>query len=391
MSGEEFEIRETIIEIMSEILPVYEDCLTVYHKSLRDWLTLDGYAEHAFVANVANGIKCLWRACKSIYNDINYLRSVSDFQISSEKKYALENGGKYLVDVDDMEDFHWLLHVGVNFLMHEYCYVDNVDFFYSILREYRSKIPADLYWPLIQLYVIHVIGHSDPIRERCESYLHHLSNGRFEFVQNTLSCKNPAREILNEGNRIWFEEVRNEPNSSYKFIANAVVRSEYDAIALSPNNKLLACRQKQTVRVFELPSLTLIFELDLREVVKIPWLSSPILTWELNPILTFSPDSSYFLYKSITSCVCIGEQKEVPFIPHGPENCYFSFSSCGTKLVTLEELENEICIKVWDIAEKKVLEVTKVRFPVKNCLRAVFSKCNSYIFVWSSGLSFSHL
>ncbi len=85
LSGEEFEIRETIIEIMSEILPVYEDCLTVYHKSLWDWLTLDGYEEHAFVANVANGIKCLWRVCKSIYYDINSLGSVSDFEVSSEK------------------------------------------------------------------------------------------------------------------------------------------------------------------------------------------------------------------------------------------------------------------------------------------------------------------
>ena len=382
LSGEEFEIRETVIEIMSEILPLYEDCLTVYHKSLRDWLTLDGYEEHAFVANVANGIKYLWRACKSIYNDINSLRSVSDFQISSEKKYALENGGKYLVDVDDMEDFHWLLHVGVNFLMHEYCYVEYIDYFYNILRKHRSKLPADLYWRLIQLYVIHFIGDNHPFRGTCESYLHDLSNGRFEFVQNTLSCKNPARDILNEANRIWFEEVTNEPNSSCKFIANAVVRSERNAVALSPNNKLLACGQKQTVRVFELPSLTMIFELDFRQVVKSLWLSSPIRKWESNPILTFSPDSSYFLYKSIRSCVCIGEQKEVPFIPHGPENCRVSFSSCGTKLLTLEEVGKEIRVKVWDTVEKYVLAETRYRGYVNEGFRAVFSKCNLYILVW---------
>jgi hypothetical protein len=38
VTNEEFEIREAIIEIMSEVLPVYEGCLTVYDKSLRDWL-----------------------------------------------------------------------------------------------------------------------------------------------------------------------------------------------------------------------------------------------------------------------------------------------------------------------------------------------------------------
>ena len=53
--------------IMSEILPVYEDCLTVFHKSLCDWLKLDGYEEHAYAADVADGEKRLWRACKKIY------------------------------------------------------------------------------------------------------------------------------------------------------------------------------------------------------------------------------------------------------------------------------------------------------------------------------------
>ncbi len=372
LSGEEFEIRETIIGIMSEILPVYEDCLTVYHKSLWDWLTLDGYEEHAFVANVANGIKCLWHACKSIYDDINSLQSVSDFQISSDKKYALKNGGKYLVDVGGTEDFHWLVHVGVHFLSLKYYEVD-VDFFYTILREYKSKLAADLYWRLIQLYSIHLTGYSHLIGVTCERYLHDLSNRHFEFVKNSFSFNNPARDILKKTNGIWFEEVTNETNSSFKVIANAVVRSGHNGVALSPNNKLLACRDGQTVSVFELPSLTMIFELDLREVVQ----------WQSRPFLTFSSDSSYFLYKSIRSCVCIGEKEEVPFIPDGPEICYFSFSSCGTKLVTLEQLEKEICIKVWDIAKKHVLEETKDRFPVNEGLRAVFSKCKSYILVWA--------
>jgi hypothetical protein len=53
LSDEEFEIRENIIDILSEILPVYRGCLTVYHKSLWDWLILDGYEEHASKADVA--------------------------------------------------------------------------------------------------------------------------------------------------------------------------------------------------------------------------------------------------------------------------------------------------------------------------------------------------
>jgi hypothetical protein len=71
LSDARYELRKAISDIMSEILPVYNDCLTVYHKSLIDWMILDGYEEHAFVADVPDGIELLWRACKSVYSDID--------------------------------------------------------------------------------------------------------------------------------------------------------------------------------------------------------------------------------------------------------------------------------------------------------------------------------
>ena len=50
----EYEVREAIDEGISSILPVYDDCATVHHKSLRDWLTSDGYKQHAFTVEVFN-------------------------------------------------------------------------------------------------------------------------------------------------------------------------------------------------------------------------------------------------------------------------------------------------------------------------------------------------
>ena len=74
--SEQFEIRKRIVGIMSEILPVYDDCLTVFHKSLWDWLKLDGYEEHAFAVDVADGQRRLCRACKKVYTDIYPLSSI---------------------------------------------------------------------------------------------------------------------------------------------------------------------------------------------------------------------------------------------------------------------------------------------------------------------------
>ena len=87
LSDKKYEIRNTIINIMSEILPVYNDCLTVYHKSLTDWLTLEGYKEHAFVADVDDGTKRLWEVCEGIYRDIESVKSFSNFELSSERKF----------------------------------------------------------------------------------------------------------------------------------------------------------------------------------------------------------------------------------------------------------------------------------------------------------------
>ena len=391
VSGEEFEIREAMIGIMSEILPIYEGCLTVYHKSLWDWLILDGYEEHAFVADVADGNERLWRACKSVYSDINSLSSVSYFQMSPETRYALENGGNLLLGIAVTEDFHWLVNVRVNYLKRKFCEGRDVDYFY-ILETYKSKLPDHLYWQFVQLhafsnsiYVANPMDDQVPYKGTHYKYLEYLADGRIDFeqIQSTSSCKNTARDILNETDEIWFEEVTNETNnSSFTIMSKTVVlEPENNGIALSPDNKLLACRHGQTVNVFELPSLTKSFKLDVSEVIKS----------KSSPFLTFSPDSSYFLYNSIRSCVCIREQKETPFIPHGPKSCYFSFSSCGTKLVTLENKRYKFesskpSIKVWDVKKKDVLVKTKFGFyTIDNPLYGLFSNSNSYILVWERG------
>ena len=132
-------------------------------------------------------------------------------------------------------------------------------------------------------------------------------------------------------------------------------------MASSPDYTLLACLHEQRIVVFQLPCLTMIFELEIN------WT-------ENSKFLTFAPDSSYFLPSSVRSSVCIREQKEVPFIPHGPANILScSFSPCGMKLVTSED----DFVKVWDVRKKDLLVKVAVQFDhVYDC---VFSSCDIYI------------
>jgi hypothetical protein len=363
VTDEIYEIRKAISDIMSEVLPVYNECLTVYHKSLTDWLTLDGYEEHAFVANVADGTRRLWLACEGIYSDINLLKSVYDFEFSAEQKFALHNGAVYLVNDGDTQDFHWLVNVKLNFLKLKFFRDLNVDFCYILNKIDRSKLSDHLYWEIFQHHIIlkSLLNHGDE-KTKCHIYLQSLANGYFNFMQNSNSCKIAARGILDKTKQIWMEDYANAKNTKYKSISmNTVFGRRLKCMALSPDHKLLVCLLEQRIAVFQLPCLTMIFELEIN------WT-------ENSKFLTFAPDSSYFLPSSIRFSVCFREQKEVPFISHGPANILScSFSSCGMKLVT----SDDDFVKVWGVRKKDLLVKVEVQF--YNVYDCVFSSCNAYI------------
>ena len=386
MSSEQFEVRKTIVGIMSEILPVYDDCLTVFHKSLWDWLKLDGYEEHAHAADVADGKKRLWRACKKVYTDIDSLSLVSDLQISPEKRYALENGVKYFVNVDGAEDWEWLVNVKVIYfqlgLGHRWYQRRLATRLLEILQEYNLTIPVDLFWHLFLLYTFIAVIIPKTFEDigADDMYLQYFANMRFSWVQDTTTSNMVARKMLDETNTIWLEEVTNEADSCFSILYRHFFRddSRLEAISASPDNKLLVMRNKEQVKVYELPYLEIIFKLDLDNISRH---DCPYIAY--SSCITFYPDSSYFLFNSLQTCVSIKNQSIVPFIPHGPaEILSSSFSSCGTKLVSAEKQS----IKVWDVIKKELLTESRHDFDLVEPITC-FSSCESYIFLFESRYS----
>ncbi len=309
-----------------------------------------------------------------------------------------------MLDVGDAEDFHWLLNVRLNFLKLKFYGSLNVEI-EVILKAYKAKRPGYHHWGKIhprnlsismrpnrefrnRTFLLRVIRNLtdhlnffDINRQRFDRnppgdnerkiisyvYLQSLASGYFDFVQKTVDCKNEARAILDAKNECWIEEMGNEYNFNFEIISHTFMRADeslwgwYDAIALSPDNKLLAYKDERKVEVFKLPSLIMVLDLE------ISVLNNP------SHFLIFSPDFSYLLWNSIRSYVSLSEQKEVPFIPHGPENVdCCSFSSCGMKLLSCEKN----LLQVWDVKKKSLLVQLEIEVGVKYCL---FSNCSSYI------------
>ena len=324
---------------------------------------LERYEEHEFAADVADGTKRLWEVCAGVYRDIVSVKSVSDFKFSLERKFALENGGKYLVDVGDTVDFHWLVNVRLNALKFRFCGDLNIDY-YHILNVHKSALSNDLYWSIFQHYcILNYVDSNLDGDEFIDSdlYLQLLANAHFDFLRKNLSSQSTARDILVEENEMWLEDVVNVKNSNYEVISNAFFQYFFEDSFCSPDKKLVVLKMYgDTVKVFELLSLTMIFEVQV--------------SGSCFSHLTFSPDSSYFLCGSIRTCVCIRKQKKVAFIPGGAEDIkQCSFSSCGKKLVTAEEN----FLKVWDVEKRELLVQVEKRY--NPSARYHFSSCNKYI------------
>ncbi|XP_046858129.1 protein TANC2-like [Xenia sp. Carnegie-2017] len=108
-----FEVRSKIIELLSQILPVYDDYLTVYHKSLFDWLKSDGYEQHEFTVNPKNGHKLLWHACEKVFKHIKSINIFKDQMNTAIIKYALKNGIYHMSKCCENVDFSWAVDVKV--------------------------------------------------------------------------------------------------------------------------------------------------------------------------------------------------------------------------------------------------------------------------------------
>ena len=73
---------------------------------------------------------------------------------------------------------------------------------------YKTKLTELLYWSIIQHHSISkiVLRIVSPFktdnRMLCCIYLQSIANGDFDFLKNSIGCKNTARDVLDEADEI---------------------------------------------------------------------------------------------------------------------------------------------------------------------------------------------
>ena len=90
------------IACISSLLPVQDDCIHFFHKSVKDWLAdTSCYGKHKFSVDANKGHRILSRLCSQELNDVKR-KGVDSLQpLCVMAKYALQHGVQHIMQLDD--------------------------------------------------------------------------------------------------------------------------------------------------------------------------------------------------------------------------------------------------------------------------------------------------
>lgn len=87
------------IACISSLLPVRNDCLHFFHKSIKDWLTNTScYGEHDFTVDEKEGHEILFDLCRNELDNIKR-RGVHKSPFSDTERYALQHGVQHMIEL----------------------------------------------------------------------------------------------------------------------------------------------------------------------------------------------------------------------------------------------------------------------------------------------------
>ena len=91
------------IDSISTLLPVHDDCIVFFHKSLKDWLTdRTTYGQHTFSVDEKQGHAMLSQLCTNELNNVKR-NGVHGTEFSSTARYALQHGVYHMLESEEVE------------------------------------------------------------------------------------------------------------------------------------------------------------------------------------------------------------------------------------------------------------------------------------------------
>ena len=92
------------INSISTLLPVHDDCIVFFHKSVKDWLTdRTTYGQHTFSVDEKQGHAMLSQLCTNELNNVK-IKGVHGTEFSNTARYALQHGVYHMLESEEVTE-----------------------------------------------------------------------------------------------------------------------------------------------------------------------------------------------------------------------------------------------------------------------------------------------
>ena len=350
---ETVKVIEKVNEAVSCLLFVSDGEVTVFHKSVYDWLVANAYKYHEYTVKVDDGKKRLWLVCKQIFEEIR--RNVclgNELNLTKDVKHALDYGHKYLLACNMLDNYSWLVdmiivHVRLT------VYPKSLSHLEAMLTDILERDDVAINLQLRQRMSWHLIDVSYLERNSVSRIFTEMSSTKFRdrglFYLEAVLGHSPEGCFTDREKKIAKELLANVPrcvkrNSVGETMLNQLVAkvlpSSVLAAGVSPNKKLAAVALSEgSICVFSLPELDKLWKYSTGD----------------NRIscCVFAPDNSIVLYGKLEAALNIAERKKVLYFNgkfESFESC--SFSPNGRRLATYD---HSGAVKLWDVVSQCLL------------------------------------
>ena len=342
---------------ISCLLYVSDDLVTIFHKSVFDWLLAKGYQDHQYAVKISNGDKLLWQICEKVFEEIKeVVCSGRELDFNNNVKYALEYGFIHLLACDMKKSLYWLVDVVI---IHAILSEDSMsaedciklllsDLWRDSLRfgaVESDELRARIAWHIVEFesMFIHSLrwsygrtGDAPPSSCYLEGVLARSPKGCFSDDE-----KNIAKSLLSKTTMfvdLVYDEVEVIPHAIW---CSGDPLSKIVTAGMSKDKTMVALAQNDgAITVLSLPSLVELCQYSTEYHVS---------------CCTFAPDDSFVIFGKLETALSIAEKREIPFF-HGNQEIFQScaFSPNGKRLVTCGRSKE---IKLWDVGKQNLLSL----------------------------------
>ena len=345
-------------EVVSCLLYVSDDLVTVFHKSVIDWLLTNGYDDHDYAVKLTDANKSLWLLCEQVFVAIkNNVSSGRSLDVTNEVNYALRNGFQHLIQSDMNESFFWV----VDFVIIQTILMINYDTGSSRLNVIwndiisgnvviSNELRARISWHVIEIGFLE--RQKESVMITCEKSLHIC------YLESVL-IHSPKSYFSDDEKQMAELMLSNIP----RFVKLNVYEVDVMPLAVRRRPMIIAATVSLSSKMVVVAlGSGIISVLCLPELVELWYYSTE---YQNISCCVFAPGDSLVLFGKLGTVLSIVEKKAVPFF-HGNDETFKScaFSPNGKRLVTSD---GSSALKLWDIATEGLLTSFNAEAPVNWC------------------------